>query len=140
MPRLKQRKVGRPAADVFSVAEVATLLEIPERLVRARARLSFFPGAKCLGDNEWEIPASGLRVALMRRIEPMFSVRDAAKSLALTYKQLWNVTGKVQSVDAPLPEGKVIRAVPLDFVTTVLWRIPESELIRWQSALEGGAL
>lgn len=117
---------------MFSVAEAAALLEVPERLIRARARFSFFPGAR-EADNgtDWEIPAAGLRSALRCRVEPHWSIKSWAGLVGLSYGALYKVTAVVESLDDPLPVGKQVRAIRLELGSSAQKRIPESEILRW---------
>lgn len=131
MPKLKQAKRGRPQAVTYTAEQVAELLEIPASLVRARARLSFFPGAKCLGDNEWEIPRDSVELALQCKVEPHWSITKWSGLLGLEYHDLYKATQEVNDLSDPLLPGKYVRAIILHIAGSTRKRIPQSEILRW---------
>lgn len=129
-----KQKRGRPADCVFSVAEVAALMELPESLVRARLRLgSYFPGA-VESAGEWRIPEKALRFCLGCRVRPLFSIASASQILGLNYHTVFKMTAPVSSLQAPLPQGKRLRALQLFLsdATKAVTRIHEDELLRFQ--------
>lgn len=118
--------------------EVAKLMELPVRLVRARARLSFFSGAKVDDEDpmHWWIPRESVEAAVRSKVQPFYSIRSVSRILDISYPVLYQATGKVAKLDDPLPPGKKIRALSFFLGTgKALVRIPESELLR----LQGGA-
>lgn len=122
-----------PKAQVYSVAEVARLMELPERLVRARARLSFFPGATRhpTVPDEWVIPGSAVESALRVKVEPHFSIQTAARMLDVGYSSLFREVCAVTDLKQPLPPTKSVRALFLFLGRgKPMKRIPESELLR----------
>lgn len=127
-----------PKPAVMTVAEVARDMELDVRLVRARCRLSFFPGSKPHPSepDEWLIPRKAVESALGIKVQPHFSVSTVAQMWDMCYSTLYRVTGVVAKLDDPLPPGKKIRAVLFFLgVGKPMVRIPESELLR----LQGGA-
>lgn len=134
---LKRRR-GRPADAVYSVSEVAKLLELPEAVIRARLRLGgFFPGAVADGDD-WRIPERAVRHCLGCRVRPLFSIATAAALLDLNYHTVFKMTAAVKSLDAPLPQGKRLRALLLFLGddTEPVKRVHEDELLRFQGVLK----
>lgn len=130
---LKQKR-GRPVDRVFSVSEVAVLMELPENLVRARLRLgAFFPGAVESG-GEWRIPEKAVRFCLGCRVRPLYSIASAAQILGLNYHTVFKATAAVSSLEAPLPPGKRLRALKLFLSdgTEAVKRVHEDELLRFQ--------
>jgi hypothetical protein len=130
-----KRPRGRPADRVFSVSEVAALMELPENLVRARLRVgAFFPGAVEAEGGEWRIPESALRFCLGCKVRPLYSIKHAAQILGLGYHTLFKITAAVSSLDAPLPIGKRLRALLLFLSddTEAVKRVHEDELLRFQ--------
>lgn len=124
---------GRPPSVDLTVAEVARLLELPEKLVRARAVFSFFPGAS--SDESlpggWRIPRRAVEAALRTRLQPFFSIHTAARLLDVGYTTLFRQTAAVASLSDPLPPGFRLRALFLFLGNgKPLKRIPESELDR----------
>jgi hypothetical protein len=119
--------------------EVAKLMELPVRLVRARARLSFFSGARVDEQvpERWWIPREAVEAAVRSRVQPFYSLQSVSRMLDISYPVLYRVTGRVLRLDDPLPPGKKIRALSFFLGTgKALVRIPESELVR----LQGGAV
>ena len=129
-----KKKPGRPAKQVFTDEEVSVLLELPLSLVRARCRLSFFPGAKLVDPKlkQWEIPESALKMALLTKVEPHWSASTWAPYVGITRDKLYRVTHAVTSLSDPLPPGKSVRALLLCFGDTKpVKRIPQSEILRF---------
>lgn len=124
---------GRPPSVDLTVPEVARLLELPEKLVRARARFAFFPGAQ---EDEsvsggWRIPSRAVESALRHRLQPFYSIQTAARLLDVGYTTLFRQTVAVASLADPLPAGRRIRALLLFLADgKPMKRIPESELDR----------
>ena len=130
MTEALKRRPGRPARAVFSADEVAVLMELPVALVRARCRVSFFPGAYQVG-GVWMIPEAGLRVALRCVVEPHFRLRTAAGIMGISYETLYDVTQAVTSLDEVLAPGKSVRARLVSLgATRPLMLIPECEIRR----------
>lgn len=131
---LPKRGRGRPAERVYSVAEMSSLLEMPERFVEARLRIGgFFPGAR-EHEGVWRIPERAVRHCLGCRVRPLFSIRTAADLLGLNYFTVFKMTAVVKDLTAPLPQGKRLRALLL-FLSDdgePKKRIHEDELLRFQ--------
>lgn len=129
-----KRAAGRPVDRVFTVAEVAALMELTESLVRARLRMgAFFPGAVELETGEWQIPESAVRFCLGCKVRPLYSIESAAQLLGLNYHTVFKATAAVRSLEDQLPAGKSIRALLLFFGETKgIKRVPEEELLRVQ--------
>lgn len=131
-------KRGRPVDCVYTVAEVAALMELPESLVRARLRLGvFFPGAVEVA-GEWRIPEKALRFCLGCRVRPLYSIAAVAMILGLNYHTVFKATATVARPDSPLPKGKRLRALGLFLSddTKAVMRVHEDELLRFQG-MEG---
>lgn len=129
---------GRPRSVALTVPEVARLLELPERLVRARARFAFF--ADAVEDKStpggWRIPQRSVAAVLRSRLEPLYSIQTAARLMEVGYSTLFRQTAVVAALTDPLPPGRRVRALFLFLGNgKPMKRIPESELLR----LMGGA-
>ena len=128
----KSRRPGRPRAESFTDAELAQLLELPVRLVRARCRLSFFCGAEEQDDGSWTIPAKAARLVLRANIEPLYSINSAARLLDVSSVSLRRIVHGVNDLASPLPRGKRLRALLLCLGEgEPVKRVPESELSRY---------
>lgn len=113
------------------------MMEMPEAFIRARLRLGgFFPGAVADGDD-WRIPERAVRHCLGCRVRPLFSIGSAATLLDLNYFTVFEMTAAVKSLDAPLPQGKRLRALLLFLSDDCkpVKRIHEDELLRFQGVL-----
>lgn len=127
------RRTGRPRSVDLTTAEVAQLLEVPERLIRARARFSFF--ANSVEDKSmpggWRIPRRSVEFALRSALQPLYTIQTAARLLDVGYSTLFRQTAVVSSLRDPIPDGRRLRALLLFLGTgRPMKRIPESELAR----------
>lgn len=137
------RRIARVRTEVrrsLSVAEVASLLAVPERLVlrylaaQALKRRAVFPRAWLEGD-EWRIPEGDVERLTGTRVQPYFSISEVAQLYGLSTK---TVRSRVVVVPegTPLDRGRPKHALGARLFFGGEWRVPECELVR----LEAGAV
>jgi len=132
----KASKRRRKGSDMLSVEEVAMLLELPPRLILARARLSFFSGARQTKAGIWEIPLGAVKAAARCAVEPHWSIKAWAGIVGMDYHTVYSLTVVVDTIDAEdNAKPWQLRAVRVwTSETTFVKRIPESEFMRWLGA------
>lgn len=131
MPDVPAKRSGRPPAKVYTLAEVSALLDLDERWVKARARLSFFPGAWEDESEGWLFPDRAVKHALRCAVQPLYDLKDCADLLGVSYFYLFRQTQAVADLSVPLMPGKKLRAMQLFLGEgKPLLRVPECELER----------
>ena len=138
MPTLTQRSelptrpVGRPRAALWSVEAVAALFDLRPEFVQARCELGLLPDAVSGPEGGWVIPEAAVRQMALGRIQPSYTIEQAAGWLGVDYGTLFRRVALVSALGDPLPAGKTVRALPL-FLNPgckPMKRIPEEELLR----------
>lgn len=120
---MPKRSPTAEAADaltqgVWTAAEVAVLLDVPEMLVDRWCRVRLLPASQRGG--EWQIPGRALFLFCRRRIEPHYKPETIAALLDRS----------VATVRDWLKQGR-LKSIKLGTARSATVLVAESELRRW---------